>query len=116
GGDVWPWIALDDWVYAVAALLGDADASGPVNLSSPAPETSKAVVKTLGHVLGRPAVASVPRPLVQALGGEAAREVALASVRMLPIRLLDAGFRFAYPTLDGALRHLYGRTPAPHSR
>jgi NAD dependent epimerase/dehydratase family enzyme len=35
---------------------------------------------------------------------------------MLPIRLLDAGFRFAYPTLDGALRHLYGRTPAPHSR
>ena len=115
GRDVWSWIAADDWVYAVAALLGDATVSGPVNLSAPTPETSKAFVKTLGHVLGRPAVASVPRALVRMAGGEAAREVALASVRMLPTRLLGSGFRFAYPTLEPALRHLYGRTPAPAS-
>ncbi len=113
GGDVWPWIAADDWVYAVAGLLGDASVSGPVNLSAPTPETSRAFVKTLGDVLGRPAIASVPRSLVRAFGGEAAREVALASVRMLPTRLLDSGFRFTYPALEPALRHLYGRTAAP---
>ena len=67
-------------------------------------------MKTLADVLHRPAFASIPRGLVAALGGEAAREIALASVRMLPVRLEDDGFRFAYPTLDGALRHLYGRT------
>jgi hypothetical protein len=109
GDDVWSWIALDDWLYAVTDLLGRPDARGPYNLSAPTPSTSKAFVKTLGHVLGRPAVASVPRGLVRALGGEAAEAVALAGVRMLPIRLLDAGFRFAYPTVEPALRHLYGR-------
>ncbi len=110
GQDQWPWIAADDWVYAVHHLLGSDDARGPYNLSAPDPATSKTVVKTLADVLNRPAFASIPRPLVAALGGEAAREVALASVRMLPVRLEDAGFRFSYPILDGALRHLYGRT------
>ena len=109
GGDVWPWIAADDWVYAVHHLLGQDDARGPYNLSAPTPETSKTFVKTLAGVLGRPAFASVPRGLVQALGGEAAREIALASVRMEPARLEDAGFAFSYPDLGGALRHLYGK-------
>ena len=109
GSDVWPWIAADDWVYAVHQLLGLADARGPYNLSAPAPATSKVFVKTLADVLGRPAFASVPRALVRALGGEAAREVALASVRMEPARLEDAGFAFSYPDLGGALRHLYGK-------
>ncbi|HEX8297539.1 MAG TPA: TIGR01777 family oxidoreductase [Rubricoccaceae bacterium] len=113
GQDVWPWLAADDWVYAVHHLLGLAGTRGPYNLSAPAPAESRAFVKTLAGVLGRPAFASVPRGLVRVLGGEAAQEVALASVRMLPTRLEDAGFAFAYPDLDGALRHLYGRTPAP---
>ena len=34
---------------------------------------------------------------------------ALASVRMMPVRLEDSGFSFAYPRLDAALRHLYGK-------
>ena len=110
GQDVWPWIAADDWVYAVHHLLGLADARGPYDLSAPEPAESKAFVKTLAGVLNRPAFASVPRALVRAFGGEAAQEVALASVRMLPARLLDSGFAFSYPSLEPALRHLYGRT------
>ena len=112
GHDVWPWIAADDWVYAVHHLLGLPDARGPYDLSAPAPAESKAFVKTLADVLNRPAVASVPRGLVRLLGGEAAQEVVLSSVRMLPVRLLDSGFAFSYPTLESALRHLYGRMPA----
>ena len=108
GQDVWPWIALDDWVYAVHFLLGAGHVRGPYNLSAPTPETSKAFVKTLGDVLGRPALLSVPRGIVRALGGEAAREIALTSVPMLPTRLEDAGFTFSYPTLESALRHLTG--------
>ena len=115
GRDVWPWIAADDWVYAVHHLLGAPEARGPYNLSAPTPAESRAFVETLGDVLGRPTLFSVPRGLVRALGGEAAREIALASVRMLPVRLEDAGFSFSYPRLDAALRHLYGKTRAGYA-
>jgi uncharacterized protein (TIGR01777 family) len=102
-----PWIALDDVLYAVLHLIGS-DLAGPVNLSAPAPATTRSLARTLGRVLRRPAVLAVPAGLVRALGGEAAREIALTSVRMLPRRLRADGFDFAYPTLDGALRHVTG--------
>ena len=44
------------------------------------------------------------------MGGEAARELALKSVRMVPARLRASGFRHVYPTLDAALGHLYGKS------
>ncbi|MEM6328116.1 MAG: TIGR01777 family oxidoreductase [Bacteroidota bacterium] len=111
GSVFWPWIALDDLLYAIHHLLG-ADLSGPVNLSAPTPATAKATVKALGRTLRRPAFASLPGPLL-ALPGEPAREIALTSVRMIPERLRASGFRHAYPTLDAALSHLYGTAPRP---
>ncbi|WP_412063359.1 TIGR01777 family oxidoreductase [Rubrivirga sp. IMCC45206] len=108
----WPWIALDDVVYALHHIVLAAGLSGPVNLSAPEPVTTKAFVKTLARVQRRPAVVSVPTPLVKLAGGELARRVALTSVRMVPGRLLASGFRFAVPDLDTALRHMLGRLDA----
>ena len=112
GDAFWPWIALDDVLYAMHHLLG-ADVRGPVNIAAPAPSTARATVKALGRALRRPAVLRAPAPLLRTLGGEAARELALKSVRMIPARLRESGYRYAYPTLDGALGHLYGRAPFP---
>ena len=111
GGAFWPWIALDDVLYAIHHLLRS-DLSGPVNVSAPTPATSRATVKALGRTLNRPAFASLPTPLVR-LAGEPARELALKSVRMIPERLRQSGFEHAYPTLDAALGHLYGKTEEP---
>ena len=47
------------------------------------------------------------------LGAEGARELALASQLARPSVLAAAGHSFRYPTLEGALRHVLGRTPAP---
>ena len=111
GSAFWPWIALDDVLYAIHHLLRS-DLSGPVNLSAPSPATSRATIKALGRTLGRPAFASLPAPLLK-LAGEPARELALKSVRMIPARLRQSGFEPAYPTLDAALGHLYGKTAEP---
>lgn len=112
GGHYLPWISLDDAVYALTFLLQDEALRGPVNLSAPEPVTTKVFVKTLADTLDRPAVFSIPAPVIRALGGEVARELALKSTRMLPVRLLDAGFRFSTPDLDRALGHVLGRLDA----
>ena len=107
GSAFWPWLALDDALYAFHHLLRSS-ARGPVNLSAPTPAPSKVVVKALGRTLGRPTLGRMPAPILKTLGGEAAREIALKSVRMVPAALRASGFRYAYPTLDAALGHLYG--------
>ena len=112
GSAFWAWIALDDVVYALHHLIAG-DLSGPVNLSAPTPAPARTVVKALGRVLNRPAVLGAPAPVLRALGGEAADEIMLKSVRMVPSRLRESGFQYAYPTLDGALGHLLGRADAP---
>lgn len=104
-----PWIALDDVLYAVLHLLAREDLRGPINLTAPHPVTQRAFAQTLGDVLGRPALLRVPRPVLSGLTGEMGRQTILASARVLPQRLLNSGFRFAYPHLADALRHLLGR-------
>ena len=38
--------------------------------------------------------------------GEMADELLLASIRVAPTRLMETGYEFLYPELEGALRHL----------
>lgn len=109
----WPWIAIDDALYAVLHLLARDDLHGPINLSAPAPVRADEAIRTLAAMLHRPAWGAVPAPLLEAVGGEIARELLLADVRMIPDRLVASGFSFAYPTLEGALGHLYGHLPPP---
>lgn len=113
GTAYWPWIALDDVIYALAFLLQPDAPGGAVNLSAPEPAQARPFMKTLGATVHRPVVVRAPRRLVRALGGEVANELALKSARMLPERLEAAGFRFAYPALAGALGHVLGHAPPP---
>jgi len=112
GSAWWPWIALDDVVYALHHAILDDGLRGATNLSAPEPVRMKTFMETLASVQHRPAVMRVPERLVLALGGELAERVALASVRMLPDRLLDRGFRFSMPDLRVALAHMLGRLDA----
>jgi len=100
-----PWIALDDVLYAILHLIGH-EVEGPVNVTAPVPVTGRRFAEALGGVLRRPAPWPAPRPLLARAA--MTREAALPSARVLPQRLLDGGFTFAYPDLEGALRHLLG--------
>ncbi|EPJ42788.1 putative Epimerase family protein YfcH [Streptomyces afghaniensis 772] len=54
-------------------------------------------------MLHRPTLFAVPAPVLQAVLGEMAGDV-LGSARVLPTRLLESGFRFAFPEIEGAIR------------
>jgi uncharacterized protein (TIGR01777 family) len=100
----WSWITLPDEIDAIRFLL-EQDVAGPVNLTGPAPVTNAAMTAALGRALRRPAVFFVPRVALRAGLGGFAEEV-LASQRVAPQTLLDAGFRFTHPDVDAAARWL----------
>ena len=106
-GSQWmSWIALTDWVRATLFLLRVADGlTGPVNLVAPAPVTNEIFGQTLASVLHRPAVVPLPSLAVELLFGEMGGATLLAGQRVRPRQLLEAGFTFAEPSLEGALRH-----------
>jgi hypothetical protein len=103
------WIGIDDLVAAIGHVLARRDLEGPVNCVSPEPVTNSEFTRTLGRVLGRPAFLPMPAFAVHLVFGEMGDELLLASQRVAPRRLLAAGFRFGWPALEAALRHLLGR-------
>jgi uncharacterized protein (TIGR01777 family) len=102
-----PWIHLADEVALVLLALDDARIEGPLNATAPEPLTSKDLARAIGRVLGRPSLLPAPELAIRAALGEAA-VVVLASQRAVPKKALDLGFRFRYPTAEGALRDLLG--------
>lgn len=99
------WVSIEDEVGAMVHLLGDDAPAGPVNLTAPNPVTNADFTKALGKAIGRPTVLPAPKFGLKAiLGPEMAQELLLFSQRALPTRLLDSGYRFKQPDLDGTLR------------
>ena len=99
------WISLEDAVAALIYAMENDALQGPVNLTAPQPVTNAELTRTLGRVLRRPTLLPLPAFAAKLLLGELAEAGLLASQRVRPTRLLDAGFEFAYPELEGALRH-----------
>ncbi|HEX9190381.1 MAG TPA: DUF1731 domain-containing protein, partial [Vicinamibacteria bacterium] len=104
------WVALDDTIGALHFALGAGDLAGPVNVVAPEPVTNAEFARTLGRVLGRPAIVPFPEVAVRLVFGEMGQDLLLASQRVQPRRLDGAGFRFRHPALEGALRFELGRS------
>jgi uncharacterized protein (TIGR01777 family) len=104
GTQVMSWIALDDWTRAVEFLLGAGQVKGPVNLVAPVPVSNADFTHALGHALGRPTIVSVPETAIRVMFGEMGEATILASQRVVPTRLLGAGFSFRHETIADALR------------
>jgi uncharacterized protein (TIGR01777 family) len=103
------WIAIDDLLDVVHFTLTEMALGGAVNAVAPHPVTNHELTKTLGRVLRRPTIMPAPAFALRLAFGELADATLLASTRVKPGRLLAAGYRFRFPDLEGALRHLLGR-------
>ena len=108
GAQYVPWIHTDDVVGGIAFALDTEGAAGPLNLTAPEPVTNRELSKTLGRVLGRPAIAPVPALAIKALYGEMAI-IVTTGVRAVPRRLQDLGYSFRQGDLERALRSATGR-------
>ncbi|MFD7575197.1 TIGR01777 family oxidoreductase [Streptomyces sp. NPDC059810] len=103
GRQYWAWLPRHPEV-AARRPSGDPPARhGPVNLTAPEPVTNREVTAAMGRVLHRPTLFTVPAPALKLVLGDFAQDV-LGSQRVLPGRLLETGFDFAFPTIDDSIR------------
>lgn len=110
GRSYWSWIALEDLIAAYRFAIARESISGAINAAAPNPVTNREFARTLGAVLGRPAVLPVPPVALRLVFGWEAADDMLAGFRLQPTRLQAAGFRFQFPDLEPALRHELGRS------
>lgn len=104
GGQQWmPWITRPDWVGTVRLLVEQPEITGPVNVVGPEPARQRDIAAAIGRVLGRPAVLPAPTVAIRLALGEMA-DVILSSDRVLPQRLVEAGFTWEHDDLEQALR------------
>jgi uncharacterized protein (TIGR01777 family) len=106
GRQYWPWVAIDDVVGSILYALKADSLEGPVNVSVPDPPTNAQYTSTLGRVLNRPTVFSLPAPIARLMLGQLADELLLASQRVDPARLKESGYEYRHPELEEALRYL----------
>lgn len=108
GKQVISWVAMDDVVAAISFVLSHQTLRGPINVVAPHPATNEEFTKTLGRVLSRPTFMAMPAFAARLAFGEMADEMMLSSTRVAGKVLNDAGFKFQYPELAGAVRAMLG--------
>ena len=99
------WISIDDHIRVINYAIEYENVRGAVNSVSPNPVTNGEFTKTLGEVLYRPTILPLPSFAVNMVFGEMGDALLLASTRVVPKRLEDAGFEFKYPELKTAIEH-----------
>lgn len=110
GRQWFPWIHIQDLLSAVEFLLETPSLNGPFNFSAPNPVRNRQLAATLGRVLGRPSFLPAPRIMLRLVLGEVGA-VLVESQRAVPQNLLDCGFHFRFPEIEGALRDLVDQPP-----
>ena len=99
------WISMDDHVAVINYAIEHEELRGAVNSVSPNPVTNEEFTKVLGEVLYRPTFLPLPEFAVSMVFGEMGDALLLASTKVMPKRLEDAGFEFKYPDLKPAIEH-----------
>jgi hypothetical protein len=105
-GNQWfPWMHLTDLMAAILFVCEHPQVNGPLNFCAPNPVRNRELAKTLGQVLGRPAIMPTPAFMVRTVLGEFGN-VLLDSQRTIPAKLLSHGFEFQYPDIRSALKEV----------
>lgn len=106
------WIHEVDFIRAVEFLIATPSISGPINLASPDPLPNSQFLRILRKAWG--ARFGLPTfPWMLEIGTFFLRtesELVLKSRRVVPGRLLDAGFAFSFPTWEQAAPDLVARS------
>lgn len=107
GKQWYSWIDADDLARAILFLIENTSCQGAYNLTAPEAARQLELFRKTAKRLHRPGFTPAPAfALRLLLGKNAAEALLLNSANVKPKRLLEAGFKFTYPTIDKALEKL----------
>jgi uncharacterized protein (TIGR01777 family) len=108
GNQYFSWIHERDFVNIIDFISEHDELTGELNVSNPNPITNEHVMRALRKAVGVPF--GIPMPTwVLEFGAMLIRtetELVLKSRRVVPKRLLDAGYKFQFTTIEDALADL----------
>lgn len=101
------WLTLEEAVRIIQFAFTNNDLSGPVNAVTPNPVQNSEFTRMLAKTLHRPALFPAPEFALRLALGEMADALLLASQKVIPMKLMNAGFQFLQPELaDGLMKVL----------
>ena len=105
------WIHEEDFLRAVEWLISHLDFSGPVNLTAPNPLSNREMMRVLRKVCGAPFGLPAARWMMEvgAFFLRTETELMIKSRRVIPGRLVAAGFEFRFPQFEAAVREIESR-------
>lgn len=98
-----PWISMADLIGSLQWFL-EKPVEGVFNVCAPGPVSSQQLNACLGKVLHRPVFLKVPAFAIRGIFGQMGEEVLLGGAKVVPQRLLQAGFVFKDSDLEALLR------------
>lgn len=106
------WVHVEDIARIIDFLEVTPSLDGPVNAASPNPSDNAGFMADVRRVLGVGFGPPMPRWMLElgAIGIRTETELILKSRWVVPEKLTAAGFSFAYPELEDALRASFART------
>lgn len=100
------WIALEDLIKLIVYSLEKDHIQGIYNATAPESITNKKFTKILAQLLNKPVFLPVPGFVLKIILGDLAQELLLDSTRASASKIIDAGFKFKYNTLDEYLSNI----------
>jgi len=100
------WVHLFDAVRALVFAVDCDTLAGPVNVASPEPVTMQTLAQSIGRALHRPAALRVPPFALELVLGRGLAQTVLTGQRVVPRKLIEAGFVFRFPRIEEACADL----------
>ena len=104
GKQIISWVHIDDVIASILFLLNRPDLTGAFNITSPNPVSQEQFARILAQTLHRPLLLKIPAKIIQVLLGEMGDCLLLKGQRVIPKRLIEEGYQFAYPKCTDALK------------
>lgn len=106
GRQIMSWIHINDVIKAIKFLVNDGSHEGVFNLTAPGAVSNAQFAQAIGKTISRPTIFPLPGFVVKAIFGEMGESLLLNGQNVVPQRLLDKDFSFAFPGLDAALEEI----------
>lgn len=100
------WIDLDDLVRVFEFVIENENLHDAVNATAPNPVRNAEFAEKLGAILHRPSLVPAPEFALRLMFGELADALLFTSIRVVPKKLLENGFKFQFEHIEDSLKHL----------